>query len=196
MCVFGKLEQVCSGNVSLGDPGENAAMRRRPVVLGLLALALAGGIAYWRLTAEPPSPSDEFAGAIPLAHKPDGATRTETEDEKTRRKLLGVWQDHYQGKRTMTLNEDGTGTMLVELSGVQATLFASKLRFDMRWSLEGKILKKRSVGGEPKDKVNLILNTMGSTAEDTIQELTDDRLLLLDKDGKTQYDWKRMNKAE
>jgi len=164
--------------------------RKRALLFGLVLALLAGGIAYWRLTAEPPSPSDGVSVATPPTNK------VETEEEKTRRKLLGVWQDHYQGKRTMTLNEDGTGTMLVELSGVQAFLFAPKLRFDMRWSLEGKLLKKRTVGGEPKDKVNLILNTMGNTAEDTIQELTDDRLLLLDKNGKTQYDWKRMNKAE
>lgn len=92
----------------------------------------------------------------------------------------------------MTLNDDGTGTMLVELSGLQATLLASKLRFDMRWSLVEKILQKQTVGGEPSEKVNLILNTMGNTADDTILELTDDRLLLLDKDGKTKYDWKRV----
>ena len=76
--------------------------------------------------------------------------KVETEQEKQRRKLLGVWQDNYQGKRTMTLNEDGSGTMLVELSGLQATLFASKLRFDMKWSLEGKKLTKKTVGGEPR----------------------------------------------
>ena len=58
--------------------------------------------------------------------------------------LLGVWQDDYQGKRTMTLNEDGTGTMLVELSGWRASLYALKLRFEMQWRLEGKVLKKRT----------------------------------------------------
>jgi len=161
-------------------------MRRRSAVFGILLLAfVAGGIVYWRLSTVPPAANDGVASATP-ATKP-----ADTEQEKNRRQLLGTWQDHYKGKRTMTLNEDGTGTMLCELSGVQATLFASKLRFDMHWSLEGKILKKTTVGGEPSDKVNLILNMMGNTAEDSIQELTDDRLLLLDKDGKTQYDWKR-----
>jgi len=96
----------------------------------------------------------------------------------------------------MTLNDDGTGTMLVELSGVQAALFASKLRFDMQWSLDGKKLIKKTIGGEPASKVNLILNTMGDTAEDTIVEVTADRLLLLDKDGKTQYDWRRVKSDE
>src|SRR5262249_21245207 len=177
-------------------------MRRGSAVVGiLLILFVAGGIAYWRLSAEPPATDDGGAGSATarnsseIAAEKTGAAPTkptETEEDKTRRRLLGVWQDHYKGKRTMTLKEDGTGTMVCELSGLQATLFASKLRFDMRWSLEGKILKKRTVGGEPRDKVNLILNMMGNVAEDTILELTDDRLLLLDKDGKTKYDWKRI----
>ncbi len=55
--------------------------------------------------------------AEPSAPGGSAAKKEETDQEKQRRKLLGVWQDHYQGKRTMTLNEDGTGTMLVELSG-------------------------------------------------------------------------------
>ena len=45
--------------------------------------------------------------------------------------------------------------------------------------------EKTHVKGEPDDKVNLILRMMGNTAEDTILEITEDRLLLLDKDGKT-----------
>ncbi len=172
-------------------------MRRIPILLCSLALILlAAGLAYWKLTTSPPPPADGFADDFSSANKTDSGSQGDTEADRTRRKLLGVWQDHYQGKRTMTLNADGKGTMLVELSGFQATLFASKLRFDMRWSLEGDVLKKRSVGGEPREKVNMILNTMGNTAEDTILELTDDRLLLLDKDGKTQYDWKRLPKDE
>jgi len=162
-------------------------MRHQRTVLCFLALALlGGGVAYWWLTNDPPVAGDGLARDRPPTHP------VELEVDQTRRRLLGVWQDHYRGKRTMTLNDDGTGTMLVELSGVQATLFAPQLRFDMRWSLDGKVLRKRTVSGEPSDKVNLILNTMGNTAEDTILELTDDRLLLLDQDGKTKYDWKRI----
>jgi hypothetical protein len=86
--------------------------------------------------------------------------------------------------------------MLVELSGIEATLFAARLRFDMKWSLDNDKLTKTTVGGEPADKVNLILNTMGNTATDTILELTEDRLLLLDKDGKKRYDWQRIKTSE
>ncbi len=57
-------------------------------------------------------------------------------------------------------------------------------------------LTKKTVGGEPAEKVNLILNTMGDTADDTLLEVTDDRLLLLDKDGTTKYDWRRVTQHE
>lgn len=117
---------------------------------------------------------------------------TESEEEKRRRLLTGVWQDDYQGKRRMTLNEDGTGTMVVELTGVKATLFASRLQFEMQWSLNGDMLVKKTVGGEPARKVDLILKMMGDTAEDRILEITDERLMLLDKDGQTEYDWRRV----
>lgn len=165
--------------------------RRSITAVCLLLLLLAGGFLYWRLTTRPPQHQDSTIASV-LAQLPQAGS----EEDKLRRQVLGTWQDQYQGKRTMILNEDGTGTMLVELNGVQAALFAAKLRFDMQWSLSGKKLIKKTISGEPANKVNLILNTMGDTAEDTILEVTEEKLLLLDKDGKTQYDWRRVKNNE
>ena len=106
--------------------------------------------------------------------------------------VIGTWQDEYQGKRTMTLREDGTGTMLVELSGWRAVLSAPRLRFDMVWSVEGGRLKKRTVDGEPATQVQMVLKMMGDRVDEPVLELTPDRLLLLDRDGKTKYDWRRV----
>src|SRR5689334_11564616 len=112
-------------------------MKPRRVSLLVLAILLTiGGTAYWRLTSHPPSPGAE-AKTLPSSDNPGGAG---TKEDQARRKLLGVWHDEYKAKRTMTLNEDGTGTMLVELSGPQAFLMAPKLRFDMKWSFDGKKL--------------------------------------------------------
>jgi len=169
-------------------------MKLRKAWLPLIFVLLSGGIAYRMLTKHPVQ-NDGLADATP----PESArafANPETEEEQNRCMLPGVWQDEYQGKRTMTLNKDGTGTMFVELSGVQAILFASTLRFDMTWSLDGNKLTKKTVGGEPVEKVNLILKMMGDTAEDTLLEITDDRLLLLDKDGTTKYDWRRVAEDE
>ena len=123
--------------------------------------------------------------------RPSSDKEAGSHDERFRRLVVGTWQDEYQGKRTRTLREDGTGTMVVELEGVKAVLFAPRLQFEMEWSITDGRLKKRTVGGEPAAQVQLILKTMGDRVDEPIVELTEDRLLLLDKDGQTKYDWRR-----
>ena len=117
-------------------------------------------------------------------------------DAQARRLVLGTWTDNYQGKRTMTLKEDGTGTMVVELSGMKARLFASRLVFEMVWTLEDGRLKKQTLRGQPPGRVALILKTMGDRVDEPILELTNQQLVLLDKDGETRYTWTRVAEAE
>ena len=121
-------------------------------------------------------------------------SEADAQDEQFRRLVVGTWQDEYQGKRTMTLQEDGTGKMVVELDGLKAKLFAPRLEFEMVWAVEKGRLKKRTLQGEPAVTVQLILKTMGDRVDEPILELTQDRLLLLDKDGKTKYDWRRVRR--
>ena len=112
-------------------------------------------------------------------------------DPQLRRLALGVWTDNYRGKRTMTIRPNGTATMIVELKGLDA-IAGSRMRFEMRWSIENGRLKKQTVGGEPAGRVRMILKLMGDRVDEPILELTDTRLLLLDGDGKTTYDWQRV----
>jgi hypothetical protein len=121
--------------------------------------------------------------------------RRDPHDERLSRQLVGTWEDDYQGKRTMTLRADGKGTMLVELSGMRARLFAARLTFEMEWSVEQGRLKKRTTGGQPAVAVQLILKAMGDRVAEPILELSDERLLLQDQDGKTKYDWRRPRRA-
>lgn len=116
-------------------------------------------------------------------------------DDVCRQLVVGTWRDHYRGVRTMTVRPDGTATMQVELSGATAVLYASRLRFDMKWSIENGRLKKQTTGGSPSGKVKLILKLMGDRVDEPILALTSERLLLLDGDGKKRYDWKRLPSA-
>lgn len=113
-------------------------------------------------------------------------------DVEYRQRILGTWQDEYQGKRTMTVRVDGTATMLVQLHGWKAALYASSLRFEMTWSIENGQFKKRTTGGEPAGKVKAVLKMMGDHTSERILELTPKRLRLLDQNGKRQYDWRRV----
>lgn len=118
------------------------------------------------------------------------------DDVLYRKRVVGTWEDDFQGHRTMTIREDGSATMVVELRGWKAALYASKLRFDMVWSIEKGRLKKQTTGGEPSGRVKAILQMMGDRVDEKILELTEDRMRLLDGDGKRQYDWRRIRASE
>ncbi len=157
--------------------------RRRWQIIAAVAVVVivcVVGLVLWNKSA-----SDKFAQQMAQSQPTDP-------DARYRSLVVGTWQDEYEGKRTMTLKEDGTGTMIVELSGWRAALSAPRLKFNMRWSLKDGHLKKQTISGEPETQVKMILSTMGDHVDEPILELTEDRLLLLDKDGKTKYDWKRV----
>jgi hypothetical protein len=164
---------------------------------GITGLVVWNQLASNRFAREMALPPHVDAGA-PVAAKADRADNGQIAqpqpvdaDASYRRLVVGLWQYEHENKRTMTLNADGTGTMIVELSGLQA-LVAPRLKFNMKWSVQNGRLKKQTISGEPETQVNMILKTMGDHVDEPILELTEDRLLLLDRDGKTQYDWKRV----
>ena len=92
----------------------------------------------------------------------------------------------------MSVRADGTATMAVELHGWKAKLYASRLCFEMQWSVEHGFFKKQIVSGTPTGKVRAILKVMGDHTREKILDLRANRLLLLDKDGKRQYHWARV----
>ena len=166
-------------------PTSNKPMLRRWrfwIVGVVVLIGCVVGLVLWNKSA-----SEKFAQQMAQSQPTDP-------DARLRSLVLGTWHDEYQGKRTMTLNEDGTGTMIVELSGWRAALSAPRLKFNMKWSLKDGYLKKQTISGEPETQVKMILSTMGDHVDEPILELTEDRLLLLDKDGKTKYDWRRVKK--
>ena len=175
------------------EPSDKSSRRttaRRPrrkriaLMLVLMVICAAGALSCWKCYP---------TGTSPRALSTTNPTSNPASDDARFRKLvLGVWADEYKGKRTMTIRPDGTAAMVVELDGLTAIMFASKLRFDMVWSIDDGRLMKRTVGGEPAGRVRLILATMGDRVNEPILELTARRLLLLDADGKTKYDWRRV----
>ena len=170
---------------------EKSFCRRRRSVAWLAVVAVLAALVGWLVFRMTRPPGEPEAAAPETAGERSAAN---DRDRSLRRMIIGTWEDDYRGHRTMTLGDDGTGVMIVELSGLTASLFASRLRFDMEWSVEAGRLKKRTVGGEPARQVQMILKTMGDRVAESVLELTPDRLLLLDQDGKTKYDWRRVVK--
>jgi hypothetical protein len=170
-----------SPSVTAWDP---AVVPRAAVLVGLTAMLLAVGLAF-------SSPRNDHGGSATAAiHSP--VPKKISKDEQLRRLAVGTWQDFHHGKRTMTLKDDGTATMVVELTGIKARLFTPRLQLDIVWSVKEGRMKRRTVGGTPADKVAFVNSRAGKQVAESILKLTDDRLRLLDRDGKTKYNWRRV----
>ena len=157
------------------------------IAFGAAAMWLAAG----RVAAPPPSTEAPVPDSPAALAPPPGEPLDLTDDY---RRILGTWQDNYQGRRTMTLRDDGTATMVCELEGLNARLFTPVLNFNLRWQLADGIMTRVIVDGEPADKVRFVVNLMGDRADEKLLVLTDTELHLLDADGKTEYRWTRVPK--
>lgn len=162
------------------------------IAVGVLADASAGRIS---------SASDISTDATSTvaAEKPtspvidDGTSETLSDVVKS---MLGTWEDDYKGHRTLTLEADGTGTMVVELDGLAATLFAAKLTFSEEWTVaDGKVTMK-ATGGEPVGKVRLVLSLHGDSSTQRIIEVTSERMILIEEPSETRFEWRRVRSTE
>lgn len=106
--------------------------------------------------------------------------------------LPGSWTSYFQGQRKLKMNADGTGTMVAHPEGIAATLLAPELKFDIRWSVDDGQLNFETLGGEPLDKVNVIVRMYGRKRTHKILAAGQDQITLLDEDGVTKYVWKRV----
>jgi hypothetical protein len=123
----------------------------------------------------------------------DGAGPTDAEFSQ---RMLGTWEDDYKGHRTLTLNADGTGTMVVELDGLAATLFAEKLTFSEEWTVADGKVRMKATGGEPAGKVQLVLSLHGDSSTQRIVEVTRERMILIEEPSETRFEWRRVRNAE
>jgi hypothetical protein len=114
-------------------------------------------------------------------------------DERQRQLVVGRWQDEYRGKRYLTIRNDGTATMVVEPDGIGKKLFAERLSFEIEWTFSDGRIVMTMTSGEPKSKTSLVMKLYGSRAEYSLLNLDEQQLLLLDGDGATRYDWRRIN---
>jgi hypothetical protein len=174
-------------------------------LVGLVELAAALTIAVGVLTDASAGGDSSAAGnsadatSSPLADEPgssvaaDGFVETSSEFETL---MSGTWEDDYKGHRTLTLDADGTGTMVVELDGLAATLFAKKLTFREEWTVaDGKVTMK-ATGGEPAGKVRLVLSLHGDSSTQRIVEVTSERMILIEEPSETRFEWRRVRDAE
>ena len=134
--------------------------------------------------------SRRSSGPAPAA--PAGNAVVETPDERFRKAMLGTWEDDYRGHRVLTLNEDGSGVMVVEPEGLAAFTYAAKLTFHERWTVNDGTVRMDATGGQPALAVQMILKVYGSSATFRTEEITGARMILIDLADNTRFEWRRV----
>ena len=105
--------------------------------------------------------------------------------------LRGEWRGDFQGKRELSVKDDGSGRMISYPEGIAATLLASKLTFEIQWKLNGDALEFETISGTPATATSVVLKMYGKKRVHKIVELAPDSMILRDEDGVTRYVWKR-----
>lgn len=129
----------------------------------------------------------------------DGAGRKPVEtpaqrDEKLRKAILGTWERPEDGKYTLTLRPDQTGTM-VYLPNTEYKIklaFTSRLEIQFRWTLENGHVDMTSVSGKPQRAFKIAILDRGKRKYYRIERLTGEELVLHELKNNETKDWKRV----
>jgi hypothetical protein len=167
----------------------NLKLKRAPLVYLAFAAAVGGALASW---LPPPKDGDPPVQAAIKAKARPASTAPARADDVFRRAVIGAWQDDYQGERTLVVRPDGTATMTIEFDGWKARMFTPRLRIDTTWNIENGQFERQTTGGQPPDKVEFVKRRVGDRASDRIVEITGERMVLVDQDGETRYEWRRL----
>ena len=135
-----------------------------------------------RTEAASPSP---VSPSLPLS--PD----LEDPDASLKKLLLGTWEREYHGSWTMTIQEDGKGTLLIKPSGFWGTIIGEKVLVNLDWSVTDGRAELISVSGEPATAFAAGKIFFGERRIRKIKELTETRLVLLDEEDDSEAEWTR-----
>ncbi len=106
-------------------------------------------------------------------------------------RLIGSWRDSFCGQRTLTLNSDGTATMLLELDFARRLLYGKRLTFEMRWSVNESILTFEILTGSPLDTARSAMKVWGEKFEYRVVQLDGEQLQAWTSDDSTLYKLRR-----
>ncbi|WP_339734985.1 hypothetical protein [uncultured Gimesia sp.] len=107
-------------------------------------------------------------------------------------KLVGKWeQTKSSSKQILTIDENGTATMLIEPQGLWTTVLGNQVTIDIEWSLEAATLTLRTIGGKPASKLNYIKQLWGSEFVREINSIEDKMFTLRDDKGDVSQKWIR-----
>lgn len=119
-------------------------------------------------------------------------------DRRLRKLLCGTWQRENNGENVLTLDEDGTGTLVYKPAGKNyvALGFVSRLEIDIEWTVEDGYVDFHSIRGTPQHAFELASLAEGKRKYRRLAELDETHLILVNetqKDDGPKSEWFRVN---
>ncbi len=132
-------------------------------------------------------------------NKPAKLTKQEQLDIEYREKCIGVWEREESGKRILTINDDGTSTLVYYPTGINGWLLAKKVTMQIEWKIENGKVEFHSLSGLPKASFDMITAKHGRHRVRKILEISDNHFKLFDekeKKDEAESKWTRVVKDE
>ena len=203
----------------VSSTGQSAHDTPRRVLPAVTLLSLVGivSVVGFRMSDDTPTqpentqvaasadPGNEIDSGVPTeadSTGPAAGTDTEPElspeDAERVRLLLGVWEQERFGRRLMTVNADGTATMVIRPAGLLASTFGfdEQIDLEMYWKVKDGHIDYGVSGGSPPDQVKAASAMWGDHWVEKIETLTDEELILLDQSTSAPSKWQRVPALE
>lgn len=139
-----------------------------------------------------PAPASEASSPEPAAQSLPEVPESPTQAVIDPAQLVGTWQDSFYGKRTLTLNADGTAHMRLDLDFAGRLLYGKHLDFDMRWSLDQSTVSIEILGGHPHRAAQSLMDTWGTEHTYLLDRVECDRVEMRDKNQSTSHVLQRL----
>lgn len=107
--------------------------------------------------------------------------------------VTGRWVLDQGIRRDITLREDGTASLLVELDLISSLVYGSRLQMELSWEQKDNVLTHTIIHGEPAKNVERLARDFGAKRSYRILLLTESEMVLKDVDESDpeEYHWQR-----
>ena len=173
--------------------------RGNAYTLATAAIVVVGGVlgAGWNYLTSAPAP----ASARPVVESvtkssdaPGESDPVSTADAKYRQLIVGRWETDRDGRRVMTVSDNGTAVMNVEVTGTWSYVLGSEITLNLNWQIEDGVLKFQTTGGKPESSINVLTNLYGSERNQPIIRLDETTLRVPDDEPEDDdHVWTRLS---
>lgn len=117
-----------------------------------------------------------------------------TADETYRQLIVGRWEtNRHGGRRVMTVSEDGTAVVRVEVTGSWSYVLGDQITLNLKWQIEDGSLKFQTTGGKPEASVNVLTSLYGNERNQPILILDEKTLRVPDDEPEDpDHIWSRL----